>query len=172
MQKFSKLKTYGTVLIVFAALSLVGAILDLTISFAPFSFTKLFAVLSIPIFVIVIVFSSILVHQTPNENEFAKPRKMLLVSVIVIPILGLLQVIFQLSLSPFILAGFVGMPGLHNKPFIISGLVNSVFIILMIAFYSVSVANTNKLKKAYSERIKLLSENQINNNQPDTVNAA
>ncbi|TKA59517.1 hypothetical protein MBOVa_0890 [Mycoplasmopsis bovis 8790] len=142
MQKFSKLKTYGTVLIVFVALSLVGAILDLTISFSTFSFTKLFAVLSLPIFVIVIVFSSILVHQTPNENEFAKPRKMLLVSVILIPVLGLLQIIFQLSLTPFILASltsFSAKSGLHNtfRPLIITGLINSVFIILMIAFYSV-----------------------------------
>ncbi|WP_268952571.1 hypothetical protein [Mycoplasmopsis agalactiae] len=32
--------------------------------------------------------------------------------------------------------------------------------------------NFYKLKKAYSKGIKFLSENQINNNQPDAVNAA
>lgn len=86
MEKFSKLRTYGTVLIVFISLSLAGAILDLAFIGAGFSFTKLFSIFSFPIFVIVIVFLSMIVHQTPIEKEFAKSRKLLLVSVILIPI--------------------------------------------------------------------------------------
>ncbi|CBH40890.1 hypothetical protein [Mycoplasmopsis agalactiae] len=157
MEKFSKLRTYGTVLIVFISLSLAGAILDLAFIGAGFSFTKLFSIFSFPIFVIVIVFLSMIVHQTPIEKEFAKSRKLLLVSVILIPILAFLQYIFQLAIIPTLLIStFSG----NVKPFIINLLVSLAFWTLIVAFYSVSIAHTKNLRKAYAERIKLLTSAQ------------
>ncbi|EIN15150.1 Hypothetical protein MAGb_2490 [Mycoplasmopsis agalactiae 14628] len=153
MEKFSKLRTYGTVLIVFISLSLAVVILDLTLIGAGLSFTKLFCIFSFPIFVIIIVFHSMIIHQTPIEKEFAKSRKLLLVSVILIPILALLQYIFQLAIIPvLIVSTFSG----NARPFIINLVISLAFWILIVAFYSVSIANTKKLRKAYSERINLL----------------